>query len=303
MSLSPADVDAYHTSLGVHGGKLDSESVAFTLGFLAGMEAQRKRSSSIAGRTKVPTVEELRKPPPQDILFLDMDDTLYSNDWQVAEVISQNIRGYCTGVMNLPLPAARELYLKYGTTLRGMLIEGMDIDLEDYMVKAHDIESVKHLITPDPPMTDMLTRCKVPLWIYTASTVQHVHDVLARLEIRHLFQDRIIACTSHEMGFGSKYEAATYDLARAAAGWTGMGPSANGPGYGLPNPENCYFADDSWKNIERAKKQGWHTCLIGHTSRSGDSATNFKWADHVVHSVHELQDVWPHLFHPKTRTQ
>ena len=189
-----------------------------------------------------------------------MDDTLYSNDWQVAEVISKNIRGYCSSVLDLPLSAARDLYHKYGTTLRGLLIEKRQLDIEDYMKKAHDISSVKHLIQPDPAMHDMFSRSKVPLWIFTASTMEHVNDVLELIEARHFFEARIVACTSYEMGFGSKYEAAAYDMARAAAGRTGFGHEGGVGSVGhqdLPDPSNCYFADDSWKNIERAKTCGF----------------------------------------------
>lgn len=273
-------------------GGLDDKSIAFTLGFVAGVEYAR------AARGAAP-VKSLKLAPQSDVLFLDMDDCLYTNNWQVAEVISANIKKYCVDVLGLAPDENYKLYKKYGTTLRGLMREHLHLDVDDYMVKAHDISSVIHLIKPDLVLKDMLERCKVPAWVFTAATMDHAHNCLGSLGVLSFFHDRILACTSRDMGFGSKYEAESFHLARVAAGPRGLG-SADGIGaQGELDPSHCYFADDSPKNIERAKKCGWHTCLVGKITRGGESNEGFEFADHVVESVHELEKIWPHLFAKK----
>ena len=294
------EVKQWHDAmLGDHCGSLDRKTTAFTLGFLAGVQYQQQSNRC---DTAAP-LDELRQAQQTDVLFLDMDDTLYTNDWKVAQHITQNIRSYCTDVLGMPTDAAYSLYKKYGTTARGLFLSGIKFDMEDFKVKAHDITPVAHLIKPDPAMNAVLARAKIPMWIFTASTERHAHNCLGLLGIRHFFEDRIIACTELEMGFGSKYEEQIFNMARAAAGPTGMGrcyaPGFGKGGDGDLDPSRCYFADDSWTNIERAKKCGWHTCLIGHVTRDGRSAAGMPWADHIVHSVHELPKIWPHLFEPE----
>jgi hypothetical protein len=55
---------------------------------------------------------------------------------------------------------------RYGTTLRGLLRDhAYNFDVADYMVKAHDISSVAHLIQPDPALNRMLAHARVPVWV------------------------------------------------------------------------------------------------------------------------------------------
>ena len=244
----------HHENLSNHGGvgSIDIKSIAFTMGYVAGVQyaAALKRGAA--------SLVELKAQPQSDVLFFDMDDCLYTNDWKVAEVVSKNIRRYCSEVMGLPEDAGYTLYRKYGTTIRGLIHDHIDnFDIEDYMVKAHDIATVQHLIQPDPELRDMLERSRVPVWVFTASTMAHAHNCLGRLDLLDIFEDRILACTSHEMGFGTKYEAASFDMARTAAGPQGLG-SVTGVGTQTAlDPSRCYFADDSPGNIERAKKCGF----------------------------------------------
>ena len=199
----------HHEALSNHGGfgSVDSISVAFTLGFLAGLRRNAQLQLQNAQESSALPLQAVQRPPPTDVLFFDMDDCLYTNNWEVAKVVTQNIRSYCTDVMNLDRDAAYGLYKKYGTTLRGLLHDHIDsFDIDDYIEKAHDISSVRHLIQPDPELDSMLSRSRVPMWVFTAASKGHAHNCLDALGVRHFFGGRILACTSAEMGYGSKYE-------------------------------------------------------------------------------------------------
>ena len=61
----------HHESLSNHGGDgtMDVKAIAFTLGFLAGIQHVRERSA--------PALEALRRPVQTDVIFFDMDDCLF----------------------------------------------------------------------------------------------------------------------------------------------------------------------------------------------------------------------------------
>ncbi len=103
----------------------------------------------------------------------------------------------------------------------------------------------------------MLLLCPAKYQVFTAASLAHAHNCLQRLSASHFFGDRILACTSPDMGYCSKYDAASFDMARTAAGPSGVGSCGGGVGtQGELDPKRCYFCDDSWGNIERAKACG-----------------------------------------------
>ena len=56
------------------------------------------------------------------------DDTLYTNDWVVANRITKSIGAYCSEKLGLPEGEPYNLYKKHGTCLRGLEKEGIKHD-------------------------------------------------------------------------------------------------------------------------------------------------------------------------------
>ena len=56
------------------------------------------------------------------------DDTLYTNDWVVANRITKSIGTYCSEKLGLPEGEPYNLYKKHGTCLRGLEKEGIKHD-------------------------------------------------------------------------------------------------------------------------------------------------------------------------------
>eukprot|EP01052_Picozoa_sp_SAG31_P006373 SAG31_NODE_292_length_18283_cov_10.859859_16_plen_90_part_00 len=66
-------------------------------------------------------------------LFLDCDDTLYSNDWTIAGRLTAKIGEY-TAKMQLPDGVSSfDLYKRHGTCLRGLEKENIPHDREDFL--------------------------------------------------------------------------------------------------------------------------------------------------------------------------
>jgi hypothetical protein len=83
----------------------------------------------------------------QHTIFFDLDDCLYKNDWKVANLLTERIEKYTVGKLGLKPGYAYELYKKYGTCLKGMMVEKiLDEDsVDDYLLWAHDVPLEEHI--------------------------------------------------------------------------------------------------------------------------------------------------------------
>ena len=91
-------------------------------------------------------------------LFLDCDDTLYRDGWKLAEAITERIDSYTTKQLGLENGKAYELYKKHGTCLRGLQMEGIPCDVEDFLDSVHTTLPIKEHIQPNEELKQMLTR-------------------------------------------------------------------------------------------------------------------------------------------------
>jgi pyrimidine 5'-nucleotidase len=131
-------------------------------------------------------------------VFFDCDDCLYKNDWRTANLLTAKIDDYTQTVLGLPPGKAFELYLKYGTALRGLveeqLIEEKDVDA--FLQHVHDINLDD--IKPDPALRATILSIPHPRWVFTASIREHAERCLERLGIQDLFLG-IISASSSDM--------------------------------------------------------------------------------------------------------
>jgi pyrimidine and pyridine-specific 5'-nucleotidase len=89
------------------------------------------------------------------------DDTLYENDWVVANRITASIGKYCKEKMGLPDGEPYNLYKRHGTCLRGLQKEEIPHDREDFLKTVHDIDLD---IKPDPALRMLLCRLDLRVW-------------------------------------------------------------------------------------------------------------------------------------------
>lgn len=226
-------------------------------------------------------------------LFLDCDDTLYRDGWKLAEAITERIDSYTTKQLGLENGKAYELYKKHGTCLRGLQMEGIPCDVEDFLDSVHTTLPIKEHIQPNEELKQMLTRIDtniVSTCIFTASIREHAIRCLKALQIYDFFEDKPIIDV-RSVNFYTKHDKEALKYAQEIMGC---------------NPEQsnlCILVDDSQTNIRVAKMAGWKTVLIGNESRDGKPQRDFEYADHVIDKVTDLDKVLPDLFHPQTNVQ
>lgn len=201
-----------------------------------------------------------------DTIFFDLDDTLYSKDSGVWQIVRSRIESYMRERLNIPkdkISALREEYLTtYGTSLRGLSIN-YKIDPDDYLVYVHDVP-IEEMIRPNSKLTKMLSQLPQNKWIFTNASLAHARRVLAALGVSSHFAGII---DIKAMSYRSKPDAASYALALE---------KINGR-----EASSSLFVDDQGANLEPAKKLGATTVLVG--SREPHPA-----ADHSISSVTEL---------------
>ena len=125
--------------------------------------------------------------PPPRALFVDCDDCVYQNEWRTAIKITDSISAY-TEKLGVSRERAYELYLNYGTCIKGLLTEGHldECGVEDFLHTVHQISYED--ISPDPRLREVLeSACDaLPTWIFTASTKEHAQRCLQRVGIADL---------------------------------------------------------------------------------------------------------------------
>jgi len=125
-----------------------------------------------------------------EVLFFDLDETLYPAGNGVWDAIAERINLYIHQRLNLPwkeIPALREqYYLTYGTTMRG-LEEAHHIDTQEYLRFVHDIPITDYL-QPNEPLREMLINFPQSKYIFTNADSNHAKRVLQALAIEDCFE-------------------------------------------------------------------------------------------------------------------
>jgi putative hydrolase of the HAD superfamily len=208
-----------------------------------------------------------------NVLFFDMDDTLYPSSNGLWEAIGQRINTFMTERLSIPameVIALRDHYLQsFGTTLNG-LIENHHVDPQEYLAYVHDIP-IESFLDPDFELRTMLKELHQKKVIFTNASSDHVRRVLQRLGVDDLF-DQVIDIIALE--FSNKPKPAAYQ--KALAFTSAVDPSA------------CLLAEDRIDNLLPAGALGMTTVLVGERS-SGNQA------DYQIQTITDLTRVVPGL--------
>jgi putative hydrolase of the HAD superfamily len=125
-----------------------------------------------------------------DTWVFDLDNTLYPHHLNLWQQVDDRIRSYIADFLGTTYDEAfrkqKDFYRRYGTTLRGMMIEhGMDPD--GFFDFVHRIDYSP--IEPNPTLNAALERLPGRKLVLTNGTRDHADAVLARLAITHHFED------------------------------------------------------------------------------------------------------------------
>ncbi|KAJ2339480.1 suppressor of deletion of TFIIS [Coemansia erecta] len=167
-------------------------------------------------------------------------------------------------------------YRDYGLSVRG-LINHHQIDPVEFNDKVDGSLPLESIIKPDPILRSMLESIRTRRWAFTNAGIDHARRVLKCLAVDDLFEG-ITFCDYMEPEFPCKPEREAYDRAMCEAG--------------VDDPQLCYFADDSAKNVEAAICLGWTAVLV---SPAIDTLGSDE-AHPQIETIHQLPSVLPQLF-------
>eukprot|EP00210_Caulerpa_lentillifera_P003290 g3141.t1 len=224
-------------------------------------------------------------------VFIDLDNTLYVNN-EVEVAMKAKIHHYMTKDLRMSeieaTQAREDYYLKYGTSLSGLVAEGYDVDISLYQELIHDLEYDK-LVFPDPELKAMLMQISQPMYIFTNGTESHAMRCLKRLEMEDIFQGIISFDSLQTSAANAGIELNQYivckpDLQAYKLALHKIGGEA----------EKTLFVDDSSRNIHAAKELNMPTLLI-------KQGLEVNVSDRVAPSLIHMPKIYPSLFNNSTR--
>ncbi|WP_108660736.1 pyrimidine 5'-nucleotidase [Acuticoccus kandeliae] len=122
--------------------------------------------------------------------IFDLDNTLYPSHTNLFAEVDQRIGDYVAKLLDMERDAAHHLqkdyYRRYGTTLRGLMIEH-DINPDGFLEFVHDIDHSK--VQADPRLADAIAALPGRRFIMTNGTVAHAKAVAERLGVHQHFED------------------------------------------------------------------------------------------------------------------
>lgn len=127
----------------------------------------------------------------------DLDNTLYPARCNLFAAIDQRMTAFIMRLAGLPHDAARRLqkdyYLRYGTTLRGLMLEH-DLAPEEFLAYVHDIDV--SAVDPNPRLGRALDRLDGRKIVFTNGSCAHAERVLDRIGIRDRFTGIFDICAA-----------------------------------------------------------------------------------------------------------
>ena len=178
--------------------------------------------------------------------LFDLDDTLYPAATGLFGHVSRRITKRIALTLGVDEAEARvrqrALWRKYGTSLRGLMIEH-GVDPEPFLADVHDVP-VEQILAPDPELDALLARLPGQRHVFTNGPSEFVHRVLRRLGVDHRFTH---VFDIRHAGFVPKPDPQPFLRAMAA----------------LDAPAGTIFlVDDSPQNLARARALGWWTAWL-----------------------------------------
>ena len=120
----------------------------------------------------------------------DLDNTLYPHHSNLFAQVDVNMTAYVQALLNLPHDEARklqkDLYRDHGTTLAGLMAR-YDIDPDDFLTKAHDIDYSG--LVPDPDLGAAIKALPGRKFIFTNGDRGHAERTATQLGILEHFED------------------------------------------------------------------------------------------------------------------
>ena len=234
---------------------------------------------------------------PLRYFFFDLDDCLYPKSSNINVHVRNRIAQYLSEVLGIEnaMEKSVNLYLNHGTTLRGLIAEGYDVDPLTFYHFVHSGFGLDGVQKNDIELHAMIQKLKTnidKLILFTNSDSRHANRLMDHLGITELF-DKIVCYEDLELSV--KPHRHSYEIACELAGL----PTGSSETHALSWREmivngqlEIYFADDNLKNITSAIEMGWSSCWVCEAGLEGPPNEQIP----TIQDIKQIVKIWSHLF-------
>ena len=208
--------------------------------------------------------------------IFDLDNTLYDINLGLFKKISNRITDFIMSKYSIDIDQAKkiqkEYYLKYGLTLRGLIIE-KKLEPEEFLNYVHDVEHPE--LKKNDQLISNIRILEGKKIIFTNATSKHAKNILKILELEDDF-DQIIDIKDLE--YIPKPDKRSYKKLLECLNLN------------KENLNKTIFFEDTIKNLIPAKELGITTVWMKNSMNEKDFIKNFSLIDYSFNNLNEFFD-------------
>ena len=208
--------------------------------------------------------------------IFDLDNTIYDINLGLFKKISNRITDFIMSKYSLDIDQAKkiqkEYYLKYGLTLRGLIVE-KKLEPEEFLDYVHDVEHPE--LKKNDQLISKIRILEGKKIIFTNATSKHAKKILNILELEHDF-DQIIDIKDLE--YIPKPDKRSYKKLLECLNLK------------KENLDKTIFFEDTVKNLIPAKELGITTVWMKNSINEKDFMKNCNFIDYSFNNLNEFLD-------------
>ena len=208
--------------------------------------------------------------------IFDLDNTMYDINLGLFKKISNRITDFIMSKYSLEIDQAKkiqkEYYLKYGLTLRGLIVE-KKLEPEEFLDYVHDVEHPE--LKKNDQLISKIRILEGKKIIFTNATSKHAKKILNILELEHDF-DQIIDIKDLE--YIPKPDKRSYKKLLECLNLN------------KENLDKTIFFEDTVKNLIPAKELGITTVWMKNSINEKDFMKNCNFIDYSFNNLNEFLD-------------
>ena len=208
--------------------------------------------------------------------IFDLDNTMYDINLGLFKKISNRITDFIMYKYSLDIDQAKkiqkEYYLKYGLTLRGLIVE-KKLEPEEFLDYVHDVEHPE--LKKNDQLISKIRILEGKKIIFTNATSKHAKKILKILELENDF-DQIIDIKDLE--YIPKPDKRSYKKLLECLNLN------------KENLDKTIFFEDTVKNLIPAKELGITTVWMKNSINEKDFIKNCNFIDYSFNNLNEFLD-------------
>ena len=202
-----------------------------------------------------------------DYWIFDLDNTIYDYNLGLFRRISERMTEYIVNFFDIEstdaLNLQKEMYKKYGLTLRGLMIE-KKMDPEPFLKYVHDVDFYD--LKKDYELKTLLKKIKGQKFIYTNASYDHAKNILDSMGILEEFE---IIFDIKDSNYIAKPDYKSYDMMIAKFGLDGN------------KIKRSIFFEDTARNLKPANELGVSTVWIDNDFNLEEAKTFHQYIDFI----------------------